>query len=266
MRCSQRVAQSSGRGRSDPRCPRATRGGRIGAARRPGLAAARKLGAVSSERAPYAELGATDITRLIRERRLSCVEVAAAVNVALRKEDAEIHAFATEPGDAIIDRARELDKLPPQERRPGCPCWGCRSASRTSSTPPTSPPSTARRSTAVIARGPTRRWSRSCEPRGRAGRRQDQDQRVRLEAPERHAQPARSRAHPRRVIERIGGGGGRAHRADRHRHPDRGLDRATRVLLRRARLQANVRRDPARWGAAHLLLARHGRGVRPQRR
>jgi Asp-tRNA(Asn)/Glu-tRNA(Gln) amidotransferase A subunit family amidase len=69
---------------------------------------------VSSERAPYAELGATDITRLIRERRLSCVEVAAAVNVALRKEDAEIHAFATEPGDAIIDRARELDKLPPQ--------------------------------------------------------------------------------------------------------------------------------------------------------
>ena len=64
--------------------------------------------------APYGELGAAEIVRLIRERRLSCVEVAAGANVAIAKLDGAIHAFATPPGDAAIDRARELDKLPPQ--------------------------------------------------------------------------------------------------------------------------------------------------------
>ena len=63
--------------------------------------------------APYGELGAAEIVRLIRERRLSCVEVAAAANVAMKKLDGAIGAFATPPGDAAIDRARELDKLPP---------------------------------------------------------------------------------------------------------------------------------------------------------
>ncbi len=64
--------------------------------------------------APYGELGAGEIVRLIRERRTSCVEVAAAANVAITRLDGDVYAFATEPGDAAIDRARELDKLPPQ--------------------------------------------------------------------------------------------------------------------------------------------------------
>jgi Asp-tRNA(Asn)/Glu-tRNA(Gln) amidotransferase A subunit family amidase len=69
---------------------------------------------VSSGVAPYSELGAADIAALVRERKLSCVEVAAAANVAITKLDGPIHAFATEPGDHAIDRARELDRLPPQ--------------------------------------------------------------------------------------------------------------------------------------------------------
>jgi Asp-tRNA(Asn)/Glu-tRNA(Gln) amidotransferase A subunit family amidase len=75
---------------------------------------ARKLQPVSSTVAPYGELGAAEIVRLIRERRLSCVEVAAGANVAIAKLDGAIGAFATSPGDAAIDRARELDKLSPQ--------------------------------------------------------------------------------------------------------------------------------------------------------
>ena len=37
------------------------------------------------------------------------------------------------------------------------------------------------------------------------------------------AQPARSRAHARRLVERLGGGGGRRHGATRDRHPDQRL-------------------------------------------
>ncbi len=69
---------------------------------------------MSNDVAPYGELGAAEIARLIRERRLSCVEAAAAANVAIAKLDGPIHAFATQPGDVAIDRARELDKLSPE--------------------------------------------------------------------------------------------------------------------------------------------------------
>jgi Asp-tRNA(Asn)/Glu-tRNA(Gln) amidotransferase A subunit family amidase len=78
---------------------------------------------VSSTAAPYGELGVAEIVRLIRKRALSCVEVAAAANVAIAKLDGPIHAFATEPGDAAIDRARELDKLAP-ESAAGLPLLG----------------------------------------------------------------------------------------------------------------------------------------------
>ena len=63
---------------------------------------------------PYSELGAADIVALIRERELSCVDVAAAANIAIRKLDGPIHAFACEAGDQAIERAYELDRLPPE--------------------------------------------------------------------------------------------------------------------------------------------------------
>jgi Asp-tRNA(Asn)/Glu-tRNA(Gln) amidotransferase A subunit family amidase len=67
---------------------------------------------MSSSLAPYSDLGAADIVRLIRERELSCVEVAAGANIAIAKLDGSIHAFAAEAGDQAIERASELDRLP----------------------------------------------------------------------------------------------------------------------------------------------------------
>jgi Asp-tRNA(Asn)/Glu-tRNA(Gln) amidotransferase A subunit family amidase len=68
---------------------------------------------VSSGLAPYSELGAADIVSLIREGKLSCVEVASAANAAIAKLDDPIHAFAALAGDQAIARARELDELRP---------------------------------------------------------------------------------------------------------------------------------------------------------
>ncbi len=63
---------------------------------------------------PYCDLGAAEIVRLIHARELSCVDVAAAANIAIRKLDDPIHAFATLAGDPAIERAYELDRLPPE--------------------------------------------------------------------------------------------------------------------------------------------------------
>ena len=64
---------------------------------------------------PTASWAPPGFVRLVRERRLSCVEVAAGANIAIAKLDGAIaRPFATPPGDAAIDRARELDKLSPQ--------------------------------------------------------------------------------------------------------------------------------------------------------
>jgi Asp-tRNA(Asn)/Glu-tRNA(Gln) amidotransferase A subunit family amidase len=67
---------------------------------------------VPSAAESYSELGAADIVRLILARELSCVDVAAAANIAIRKRDSGIHAFATEAGDPAVERAYELDRLP----------------------------------------------------------------------------------------------------------------------------------------------------------
>ena len=65
---------------------------------------------MSSAAASYTTIGAADITRLIRERQMSCVEVAGAANRAITKLDGPIHSFATAPGDDAIERAAELDR------------------------------------------------------------------------------------------------------------------------------------------------------------
>ena len=78
------------------------------------MGGSRKLRRVSSTATPYGELGVAEIVREIRARRRSCVEVAAAANVAIAKGDGQIHAFATEPGDAALERAEQLDRLSPE--------------------------------------------------------------------------------------------------------------------------------------------------------
>jgi Asp-tRNA(Asn)/Glu-tRNA(Gln) amidotransferase A subunit family amidase len=78
---------------------------------------------VSSALAPYAELTAAAIVALIRERKLSCVEVASAANQAIAAADGELHAFAARAGKAAVERARELDNLRP-ESVPGLALFG----------------------------------------------------------------------------------------------------------------------------------------------
>ena len=97
----------------------------------------------------------------------------------------------------------------------------CRSASRTSSTPPTCRPRTAR----VLHAG--RRPLARCDRRRAAARgrrrhaRQDGDHRVRLLHARQDPQPARPRAHAGRLLQRLGRRGRRGHGAagDRHARP-----------------------------------------------
>jgi len=65
--------------------------------------------------AAYSELGAAAITQLIRERRLSCVEVASLASHEIEARDPEIHAFAATAGKAALERAKELDNLGPEQ-------------------------------------------------------------------------------------------------------------------------------------------------------
>jgi Asp-tRNA(Asn)/Glu-tRNA(Gln) amidotransferase A subunit family amidase len=69
---------------------------------------------MSSALAPYSELTAGRIVALIRERKLSCVEVVAAANKAISERDGSLNAFAALAGKAALDRARELDNLHPE--------------------------------------------------------------------------------------------------------------------------------------------------------
>ena len=67
-----------------------------------------------SDLAPYAELTAAEIVRLIRARKLSCVEVATAAVKAIADADGAIGAFAAQAGGTAIGRAEELDELRPE--------------------------------------------------------------------------------------------------------------------------------------------------------
>ena len=73
----------------------------------------RKLPGVPSL-ASYSDLGAADIVQLIREHKLSCVEVTTAANNAIATLDGPIHAFAALAGSLALERARELDDLRPE--------------------------------------------------------------------------------------------------------------------------------------------------------
>ena len=88
-----------------------------------------------------------------------------------------------------------------------------------------------------------------CRGRGESprGRRRDHGQdghdAVRLDRSADHAQPLEPRANAGRLIERLGRGGGLRHVLRRDRHPDRRLDHAAGVVLRRGRDEADTRRS-----------------------
>ena len=92
--------------------------------------------------------------------------------------------------------------------------------------------------------------------------RQDGDHRVRLLHAGQDPQPARPRAHAGRLLERLGGGRGRGDGAFGDRQPDQRLGDPPGLVLRRGRLQAELRPDPAHRRADHLGHAGPCRGVR----
>ena len=95
---------------------------------------------------------------------------------------------------------------------------------------------------------------------------QDGHHRVRVAPSRADREPAQSRAHARRIVERIGGSRRRLHGAGGLRHANRRVDHPSRVVLRRGRLQALVQHDqPDRREAARQQL-RYRRALRPMRR
>ena len=109
--------------------------------------------------------------------------------------------------------------------------------------------------------------------RGRRARpRQDGDDRVRLPHARRNAEPAPPGSHARRLVERLRRRRRRWHGPVRPRNPDRRIDDPAGRVLRRLRLQADLRlrqqrrRAPAGHGARHRRLVRpQHRGPRPRR-
>ena len=106
-----------------------------------------------------------------------------------------------------------------------------------------------------------RRLRHGAAPRRRRHHGQDGDDRARHLHPVAHAQSAQPRAHARRLLLRLGRRRRRRHGARRARHADGRLRDPPRRLLRRLRLQADLRRHSPPRRADAGALARHGRRV-----
>ena len=94
---------------------------------------------------------------------------------------------------------------------------------------------------------------------GRHPARQDHHDRVRQPPTRTDLEPARPRLHPRRLVERLGGGGRRFHGAVGDRDPNRRLGDPAGGLLRRGRVQAELWAVSAGRHADQHRNPRHGR-------
>ena len=112
----------------------------------------------------------------------------------------------------------------------------------------------------------TRRWWRCCGRPARSIMGKTVTTEFATAPPGQDAQPAQSRAHAGRIVERIGGRGGGGDGAAGARQPDDRLDDPAGVLLRRLRLQAHPRADPAPRDVPALPHARSRRAVRARAR
>ena len=93
--------------------------------------------------------------------------------------------------------------------------------------------------------------------------RQDRYDGIRVLSSGEDPKPARSRAHARRLVERLGGGGGRLHGAGLGRNTDEWLGHPSRGLLRRCWLQADARTGPAFGSADDVAQSRSDRSLCP---
>ena len=186
-------------------------------------------------------LSATSLARLIEAGELTAEAVVRSCLERIRERDPVVRAWAWLDPEQALDAARACDK----GGRRGGPvtrCSGaCRSASRTFSIPPTCRPATARRSTAGCR--PSFQASAASLPQAAGGDpdRQNRDDRIRQPASRSDIASAQPAAHAGRIVERLGGGGRRFHGAAGDRHADWRLGDPAGRLLRRRRVQAELR-------------------------
>lgn len=137
--------------------------------------------------------------------------------------------IAPSPRDALVTRPGD------PARRSG-PFTACRWGSRTSSTPRTCRPRTARRSTPATGR---RRVRRAPARRRGGGPRQDHHDRARALRSGADPQPGRPRSHSGGLVERLGRRRRRRDGPARAGHADRRVDHSPGCVLRRARAEAD---------------------------
>ena len=135
-------------------------------------------------------------------------------------------------------------------------CTACRWASRTSSTPPTCPPRTAPCCTPAARPTATPRWWRMLRAAGAVILGKTVTTECATYPPGKTRNPHDPDAHARRLVVRLGGGGGGRHGAAGARHADQRVGHPAGGVLRRLRLQADARTDPAPRHPQAVALAR----------
>ena len=206
-------------------------------------------------------LPATELTRAIATGETTCEAV---VRECLERIDArenEIHAWTNLDPEMALRQARALDRCGAQMReRPlhGVPI-GVKDIIDTADLP-------TENGLADLSRAPAENRCRLRRPGARGRRRhprQDGDVRVRRHDAGAYGQPAQHRAYARGVIERIGRGGFGFHGAGRIRNADRRLGASSGILLRRIRLQADLRGVQPQGRLSRGRKPRHAWTVRP---
>ena len=208
-------------------------------------------------------LGLSEAAADIREGRITSVELVDRLPRAHRRgrrRGAGLGVSRPRPRAARRRRRSTMHRARRQGR--WARCTACRSASRTSSTPATCRPNSARRC------GPAARRARDAAAvaRLRAAGAVIMGKTVTTEYayfhPGKTRNPHDRERTPGRLVERLGGGGRGRHGAGRDRLADQRLGDPPGGVLRRGRLQADARPHPAHRRADAVAHARPCRRVR----
>ena len=215
--------------------------------------------------AHLAGLTALEAAERIAGGDLSAADYVDACLARIEAIDDKVHAFVHLDPEEALRQARALDERR-RNGKPLGPLHGVPVAIKdifdTADYPTEcgSPLLKGRRPTRRLHHGGALTRSRRCDHR------QDGDHRVRLFPRGRNAQSARSRAHARRLVVRLGGGGRRRHGAARGRLADQRLGDPAGLVLRRLRHQADARHHLAPRCAHSVQSARSRRCIRPHAR
>ena len=202
-------------------------------------------------------LTATDAARLIRDGQLRPTELMEACLERIAQREPHVHAFAhINPDTAKKAAAASWPRSPPRTAR--------RRERRARHRRP------AQRIRLTYLEGPPAPRGRCCgrldQGRGWRGDRQDRHHGVRHPQTGSHRQPTRHQPHTRRQLQRLSRRRGRLLLPPCLRHPNCRQRHPPGRVLRRRRLQAQLRADQSLRHEAHVRQSRHRRRDGPQRR